>query len=484
MKRKMCFLVGVLAVTGLIAIGCGDDDGGNGNENINNNNNNQNNQEGDTVYQIQDESHPDFIPEDAEVNLQNVLVTAVDNDGDYTGDVWVQEPAGGEFSGVRVYRPQLPTGTELADVTIGDIVNVSGVKVEFGMDDDRSGRTVTQIANGSLEIVAQGEPLEPVTVESPETIMNDPGGEAYEGVLVRVLNVRAEQINQYDDVIFSGGMVVRDNLMDILSAFEVGTCYGEVVGVVDYFYQYALLPRSTGDIEVAQNDSDCPDPSENCVYPDDCGDWECRGYGYCAENTPELCDDGIDNNGTGLTDCEDPSCLYHPDVLAAGTCAAFVETGADQCSDGEDNDENGYIDCEDRGCFLNFDVLRGVCEEQIENTYEQCHDGIDNDGDGYTDCEAFSCQYAGVCEDVESTDEECDDEVDNDDNGHTDCDDWSCQRSMVVTVCEGNVFTCADDIDNDGNGFVDCSDYACRYCNCDEPENSRVVPVCPPCDCP
>jgi len=50
----------------------------------------------------------------------------------------------------------------------------------------------------------------------------------------------------------------------------------------------------------------------------------------------EICDDGIDNDGDGLTDCLDPEC----------SGAVCVEV----CNDGQDNDGDGKIDCVDPDC--------------------------------------------------------------------------------------------------------------------------------------
>ena len=80
------------------------------------------------------------------------------------------------------------------------------------------------------------------------------------------------------------------------------------------------------------------------------------------------CSDGVDNDGDGLTDCEEPSC----------NCTA--PTTETNCGDGVDNDGDGLIDCQDR------DDCGGsvLCEND-------CGDGVDNDGDGFFD------YYDGDC---------------------------------------------------------------------------------------
>ncbi|MBA2321157.1 MAG: hypothetical protein H0V89_08375, partial [Deltaproteobacteria bacterium] len=53
----------------------------------------------------------------------------------------------------------------------------------------------------------------------------------------------------------------------------------------------------------------------------------------------EICDDGIDNNADGLTDCDDLSCVGDP------ACA-----GIESCMNGVDDDLDGLDDCDDVDC--------------------------------------------------------------------------------------------------------------------------------------
>lgn len=481
MGRMPCWaLAGVL----LLAVGCGDDDGGSNtndnNDNTNQNSNgNNNNLPDDTIYQVQDPSEASFIPEGGSVVLRGVVVTAVDLYGEYDGDVFVQEPDGGPYSGVLIYGPTV-TGGALSDLSVGHVVNVTGQKAEFALTSDTSGRTTTEIMNGTIEIVELGTPLEPALISSPQLLMEDPGGEQYEGVLVSVQNVRRVRVDNYDNVHCTGGLTVGPDLMDVAGATVADGCYARITGVLDYFFFYALLPRTAADIEQASSSSVCDQSAEVCDDEQDndgdgyidCADEDCLGTGHCRENDPTRCSDGVDNDLDGRIDCADESCLNHPDVIAAGTCGQ--ETGDASCSDGIDNDSDGHTDCYDFGCELNSAVT--VCATELENTAAACSDGVDNNQNGHTDCDDFSCEYGGFCPSEETTDASCSDGVDNDSDGHADCEDWSCQRSILTRVCEGNVYTCSDGLDNDGNGFVDCDDLACRSCT-----YGIVSPVCPPC---
>lgn len=176
----------------------------------------------------------------------------------------------------------------------------------------------------------------------------------------------------------------------------------------------------------------------------------------CTDGTdcPEVCDDGNDNDGDGLADCEDSDCSDEcvedcfdgvdndgdtfvdcEDADCAGQCT-------EDCTDGKDNDGDGLIDCDDDDCD-------GSCAEV-------CDDGRDNDGDGLVDCDDEDCD--GSCAEV------CDDGRDNDGDGNVDCEDEDCADSelCVETLCD-------DGLDNDGDGLIDCEDGDCAAAaNCAE----------------
>ena len=62
----------------------------------------------------------------------------------------------------------------------------------------------------------------------------------------------------------------------------------------------------------------------------------CGSMPECLEAA--ACADGADNDGNGLTDCDDPQC-------ASTSCAE-----AGRCADGVDNDTDAMIDCDDSDC--------------------------------------------------------------------------------------------------------------------------------------
>jgi len=83
------------------------------------------------------------------------------------------------------------------------------------------------------------------------------------------------------------------------------------------------------------------------------------------------CANGVDDDGDGLTDLEDPGCLDAGDPSEKTPNLA--------CDDGADNDGDGLVDFpEDPGCFHPAATLEDP----------KCQDGIDNDGDGKMDYDA------------------------------------------------------------------------------------------------
>ncbi len=83
------------------------------------------------------------------------------------------------------------------------------------------------------------------------------------------------------------------------------------------------------------------------------------------------CSNGIDDDGDGLIDCEDPDCY------TSNSCTVEI------CDNGIDDDLDGWIDCSDSECF----ALK-VC-------YEICDNGIDDNGNGLVDGDDPQCGTSG-----------------------------------------------------------------------------------------
>ena len=194
-----------------------------------------------------------------------------------------------------------------------------------------------------------------------------------------------------------------------------------------------------------------------------------KAPGLETENTEVLCSDGIDNDGNGQKDCDDPGCAWF-----AFCAAANRENTFQKCTDGNDNDHNGLTDCEEDDC-----VLFAECQKQlVENTPERCKDGKDNDSNGSADCADSNCQALDVCNGIqpENTEALCSDGQDNDNNDAADCNDANCMTLSICQTPENTEELCKDQKDNDNNGIKDCDEPGCKaFAHC---QTSVVIGKC------
>lgn len=250
----------------------------------------------------------DAVEVGAVVDVRGVVVTAIDNFGARKGNIWVQEPSGGAFSGVMVYGVSLDT---VAGLAVGDLVDVeNAVKDEFALEADTTGRTTTELVppeGGEIVVtkVGRGDVPAPAEIDAIDMAgldeaSRDAEWEKWEGVYVKVLNLGVQSnlrsISE-DDPTFvefraTGGIRVDSSLAALPESVAIGACYGEITGILDYFFNYKLLPTS----------------SEKLVSGDSC----------LVPESGDQCNDGLDNDGNGFADCADFSCG------GSGFCATTV----------------------------------------------------------------------------------------------------------------------------------------------------------------
>lgn len=308
----------VSAALGLSLLGCRSDS--NNNPTVDGNHGGSGSGSGDgstgvstTIQQVQDPSTPVGTP----ANLTGVVVTAIDNYGTKTGDFWIEDPAGGEFSGVHVFGASL---SDVSTLAVGDVINLSAAqKDEFALSTDTSGNTLTELkplAGGTMMITktGSGNPPAPAVVDALAIgMMSDPVARAaewekWEGVLITVNNVRAfttpkcvgsacndatlQSFNVTGDVLLESALSDFGSPSGTPSMIKSGDCIASATGVLDYFFDYQILPR-VGDLTTTGG---------TCVP---------------AEST---CNDGIDNDGNGFADCDDNACA------GVGSCAGMTTT--------------------------------------------------------------------------------------------------------------------------------------------------------------
>src|SRR5689334_11140533 len=92
--KRLTLLCVALALVACRGGGSGDDGDDSGVDSVN--------ADDATIYDIQGS-----LPVGTQVNIRGVVVTAIDNYGAKKGNIWVQEPDGGPYSGVLIFGAQL-----------------------------------------------------------------------------------------------------------------------------------------------------------------------------------------------------------------------------------------------------------------------------------------------------------------------------------------------------------------------------------------
>jgi hypothetical protein len=278
-----------------------------------------------TIQQVQS----DTITPSTPVSLSGVIVTAIDEYGAKTGDIWVEEPEGGPFSGVHVYKGDPAVVSTLA---IGDKVDITNaVKASFALSTDMTGRTETELeppASGGMVMITK---TGTGTVPGPDMVnalaigmmddANNNGARSmawrqWDGVLIKVTSVtQTTSVAQIggatpDPTLQKFGITGAALVESSLSAFPASgiafnSCLGSVTGVLSYFFDYQILQRNTSDI--VTGGTGCPAP----------------------ENSPALCSDSVDNDGNGFTDCSDNNCVVGDTACRNTTTINAVDTATD-----------------------------------------------------------------------------------------------------------------------------------------------------------
>lgn len=205
----------------------------------------------------------DQMPPGTAVKLKGVIVTAIDSFGARTGDFFVQDAAGGPFSGVKVFSAPLD---QVAMLAPGDVIDIEGAqKDEFALTSDTSGRKVTElkpVTGGTMKLTKRGTmtPPAPAIVDAAAISLLDKAArdaewEKWEGVLITLINARQTGASRsfgtaVDQVEFrvSGFARVQSVLAALPAANAFGVCYDRVTGIGDYFFNDLVLPRKADDI--------------------------------------------------------------------------------------------------------------------------------------------------------------------------------------------------------------------------------------------
>jgi hypothetical protein len=205
-------------------------------------------------------------PDGQTIRARGVVVIAVDNYDDNgagaVGDIYVQDPVqtgpkGTAWSGLRLYRPSKnPPDLELA---AGQGVDLVGEFVAFlgpPTSPFRDRVPVPQVSNASLTLTYESTPPPPVDI-TPADLADTATGMQYASRLVRMKNVvlmtdftgSRPEAQIYDT---SGRLILGAKLFPLhkVDALKKGVTVKSITGVLDYFYNFKLCPRSIADVEL------------------------------------------------------------------------------------------------------------------------------------------------------------------------------------------------------------------------------------------
>jgi predicted extracellular nuclease len=187
------------------------------------------------------------------VKLEGVIITAVDSFGDYANHAYVQDPAGGKNSGLFLFGPNVDGG-QLTDLKPGDVVDVAGVVQYYAGPSSnpyKDNKVVIQLKQAVITKKSTGTEPTPVVV-TPADLKTDPDATAYEGVLIKLENVKVRKgLDKFGEFEVDGGLEVDDDLY-AHSTVAVGDCMS-IVGIPAFFYVHKLNPRGAADIVASTN---------------------------------------------------------------------------------------------------------------------------------------------------------------------------------------------------------------------------------------
>ena len=210
------------------------------------------------------------------LSANGAIVVAIDaydetGDGKSIGNIYIQDasqpaPRGTPYSGITLFRAQrIPSDLPLHP---GDGVDVDGTYQPFpGPASGAFAVPLPEVVNGSLKLAYEGCPSRcyrpPTPIDVTADDFKDPkAGFAFVGRLVRMQNVtvtgvfampRQEAAIDGSADSKSAKLVAAGQFISLVDAkapaIVPGKTYKSVTGLLNYFYNFKLCPRSLADIE-------------------------------------------------------------------------------------------------------------------------------------------------------------------------------------------------------------------------------------------
>jgi predicted extracellular nuclease len=184
--------------------------------------------------------------EDSVVTIKGVIVTSPTKIKDNKGTLFVEEPEGGEYSGISVFMYDEVTAA--LDAPPGSVVDITATYQEFfGFSQ------LVVMAVGDITVTGTDTIPAPAVVEAVDIATNGAKAENYEGVLVQIndatVTMPGVDVGQFE---VEGGARVSDYFLFDLGQSPkpaAGDTYPSIVGPLLYsFDQFQIAPRSLADL--------------------------------------------------------------------------------------------------------------------------------------------------------------------------------------------------------------------------------------------
>jgi hypothetical protein len=227
---------------------------------------------GARLYELNDLTSAKHPKQDAEVIATGVSVVIVDSfdethNGSSAGNVFAEDlPVDGKvppFGGITLFDVSFSPPT--LRVGPGDVVDIRGSYQEFAGPSSspfNAGQSLPEIVGSTVSLRFEYKPLDPVLVDIADLGSYDTGRK-WIGMLARIENVTAQAngsasaSGRYSiklDVPNAQSIpTISNGLFDLENSgvpLTAGTSYKSITGVIEYFYNFTICPRSAADIEL------------------------------------------------------------------------------------------------------------------------------------------------------------------------------------------------------------------------------------------
>ena len=213
------------------------------------------------------------VTKDTCVTIKDAIVSAVDTNGTYTKDVYIQAKEGTKTCGIKLYQSTRADSKLVTDLKPGTKVKVQGKLKEWhpnsGEFSDKtytSKKHIKELEKPVITVLTSGTAPTPLDV-TVEQLIGATTADTYEDVLVRVKGAAVAVIKAADPkyknvdaalVDKAGKMVeMRDDLYPLTSIKELDCL--DASGIVTYFFGYRIQPTQKSDLATATG---CAKPAD------------------------------------------------------------------------------------------------------------------------------------------------------------------------------------------------------------------------------